>query len=77
MPRTTTRTNGVAIRTIRVLSGLSVRDVVARLDDLGVSAHPDHIRNLETGARKGSREELVAALATVLDVPFETIASIR
>lgn len=75
MPPTTTRTNGAAIRAIRERTGLSVRAVAAELDRLGVHAHEDHLRNLETGARKGARAELVNGLAAVLKIPVTAIVS--
>jgi len=75
MPRTSARTNGPAIRANRVRLGLSVRDVVRLLGEQGVQLHEDHLRNLETGARRGAREELVAGLAHVLAVPVDSIAS--
>lgn len=73
MPPTTTRTNGTAIRAIRERTGLSVRAVTAELQKLGVHAHEDHLRNLETGARKGARPELVNGLAAVLKIPITAI----
>ncbi|MFC6089432.1 hypothetical protein [Saccharothrix lopnurensis] len=75
MPRTSAKTDGSAIRAIRVRRGLSVRDVVNQLEEQGVQLHEDHLRNIETGARKGAREELIAGLAHVLDVPVDSIAS--
>lgn len=74
MPRTTPlKTNGPAIRARRLEVGLGVRAVVAKLETLGVQAHEDHLRNLETGARKGARPELVNALAKVLKTSRKAI----
>ena len=63
------RTNGAAIRALRERTGLSVRDLRAKLmNDFSVEAHEDHIRNIETGARNAG-PKLVRAIAGVLRVP--------
>lgn len=68
MPRTTP-TNGAALRAIRERSGLSIRDLLERLDaEHGIAAHEDHIRNVETGARNAG-PQLINAIADVLRVP--------
>jgi transcriptional regulator with XRE-family HTH domain len=54
---------------LRERSGLSVRDLCARLrQDHGVEAHEDHIRNIETGARNAG-PRLIYTIASVLQVP--------
>lgn len=72
-PRTSVHTNGPAIRARRLEVGLGVNAVVTRLAGLGVQAHPNHLRNIETGARKGTRPELVNALAKVLKTSRKAI----
>lgn len=71
MPRTNP-TNGAALRAIRERSNLSVRDVVAELAALGIDAHEDHLRNVETGRRNAGRA-LATGLARVLRVPSTAI----
>lgn len=71
----TAKVNGPAVRAIRERSGLSVRDVVALLkEQCGYTVHEDHLRNVETGARRGS-QKLAAGLAKVLKVPTVAILS--
>ncbi|WP_143027710.1 helix-turn-helix domain-containing protein [Lentzea albidocapillata] len=72
MPPTSTPTNGAAIRAIRERTGLSVRDMVRGLAELGIEVHEDHLRNVEND-RRNAGPQLVKGIAEVLAVPQTAI----
>jgi transcriptional regulator with XRE-family HTH domain len=67
-----TRANGPAIRAIRERSGLSIREVVDLLAEADVTIHPDYLRNIELGHKRGSARVL-NALARALHVPLHAL----
>lgn len=65
----TTEQNGPAIRALRKRSELTVRQLCDLLQEQeGIEVHPNHIRNVETGAR-GASDQLIGGIARVLRVP--------
>jgi len=62
------KVNGAAMRVIRERSGMTVDDLVQRLAQLGLRAHPDTIRNIELGHRQPS-VKLLAGIAEALACP--------
>ncbi len=63
------RANGAAIRVIRVRSGLTLQGLSDRLRELGYSAHPDYLSNVELG-RKQPGLVLLTGIAQALACPL-------
>lgn len=57
----------VSIRDLREAHGLSVADLVERIEAQGVKVHPDTIRNVELGHKRASKP-LMTAWAKALDL---------
>ena len=60
--------NGAAIRTIRKLAGVEIRDLATRI---GITS--SYLSRIETGSRRRLRPSVYAALRAALDVPDKTL----
>ncbi|WHT20946.1 helix-turn-helix transcriptional regulator [Crossiella sp. CA-258035] len=74
MAARTTTSNGPAIRAIRELSGLSIKETADLLASAGIPVTADHLSNVELG-RKGASPALVRGLADVLKVPYVALVT--
>lgn len=58
----------VRIRDLREAHGMSVAQLVDRIEEQGVCVHPDTVRNVELGHRRASRP-LITAWSKALGIP--------